>query len=137
MVQLVLEAPLELYIVMHVDGQFFSHLHGGRGYHSLPQPVNVTNINDAKIYSKIGPARARMSGLRVLPGSGDYLLVKILSTSCEVIDETARIQKAADAKAKKLAGQEKRNAEYARKRAEEALKKAQEVLDNLNRKRSK
>ncbi len=122
--------PLTLYALIHTDGDFFSHMVGN--YLRKPTVHTVSDINEAKIYSKLGTARGRMTKLRDIPDAGNFMLLKILATNCEIIDESERLDKVAQRKAKAVAQRAERSAKWARERAERDLARAQAELARLN-----
>ena len=118
---------LELYIVQNREGKFFrAKGYGGYG------DTWVTDINKAKVYTKIGQARSRVTWFNNnYPEFGVPLLVKLTVGGHEVIDETERVMKAFKKKGEEKAVREKnqRLADY--KLAERDFKLAEERLKKL------
>lgn len=120
---------LEFYVVVNSTGQFFR----AKGYGGAGESF----INDAKkcrVYGKIGPARSVVTYFaNAYPTYPNLQILKLNIGGYEVLDETARIQKAKDAKIRAKAAQEKNMAQYRLKEAEKALKLAQDKLNELNK----
>lgn len=83
-----LEVNLELYAVMNSSGQFFR----AKGYGGYGESW-VSDINKAKIYARIGPARSIVTFYAKLDPTRIPQLIKIISSTVEVVDETERVNK--------------------------------------------
>ena len=123
---------IDLYVVRSKVGKFF-RARGQSGYGESW----VTDIQNAKVYGKIGPARAQVTYWATAhPKYGVPDILKLEVTGLEVLDETARVEKAlgliATAKEKIELVRAKQNweraeAEYAR--AEENLRQAKKARE--------
>jgi hypothetical protein len=84
-----LKEPLLLYVVMNHEGKFFRSK-GGYGNYSRSQWVD--SINSAKIYGKIGPAKATIS---FYANSDSELpapqLVCLRADKAEVVDRSSKV----------------------------------------------
>ncbi len=121
---------LILYAVRNSKGQYFrAKGYGGGG------ATWVDDINKAKIYGKTGGARGTITWFaNAFPDYPIPDLIKLTVTGIEVIDETARVEKAKQKKLEEKARREKQRAEYAIKEAERKLAEAQAKLNKLKNK---
>ncbi len=113
---------LELYAVRNKDGEWFRAKGYGGGGASW-----VDDIKKAKIYSKIGQARSRVTFFATnYPEFGVPEIVKLKVSESEAVDETLRVEKSISSKKKKEAVskviQNKRLLESAKKRLDDAKK---------------
>lgn len=124
-----INTTLILYVVRNEKGQFFrAKGYGGGG------ATWVDDINKAKIYSHTGGARGTITWFaNNYPKYPTLELIKLTVTGLEVMDETARVKKAQEKKAKQEAKRKQRQAEYKLAEAERNLKEAQEVLKRLKK----
>lgn len=113
---------LVLYAVRSRDGKWFRNVgfghayRGGKGW--------VEELQNAKLYAKIGQARSRITFFaRRYPDYGVPDLVELTMGSMRVIDETARVEKVTKRKAQEVLNAEKRRINY---ELEEALRKKDE-----------
>jgi hypothetical protein len=111
---------LFFYVVRNSDGEFFR----AKGYGGYGQTW-VSEITKARVYTKIGPARASVSYFaNHFPEYPPPMILKMGVGAVEVIDEVARIEKQKikkqEAKERANARQAKRNLEYAKKQFEES-----------------
>lgn len=116
---------LTLYAVRNHEGRWFRSVgYGGHGQQW------VDDIQRAKIYAKIGQARARVTYFANLT---DDLpppdLVELTVTRSRVIDEAKRVAKAKAAKKTEKQRRAAANAKWRLELAQEDLKRAQEALD--------
>jgi hypothetical protein len=121
---------IELYAVRNSQGQWFR----AKGYGGYGESWTDTFAR-ARVYSKIGPARATIS---FFANSNKYPspdLVRLCVTKVEVIDESERVEKVKLAKRKREALQKKWDSEQQLKRAQQALDKAKADIESLTRKR--
>jgi hypothetical protein len=109
---------LDLYVVRNQDGQFLrSKGYGGSG------SKWVDDITKARIYPKIGTARAQVTWFaNSYPEYGVPQLVRLTCTGVEVLDETKRVKKTQVSKAKKELEYKRRHTETMKRqlKAEEA-----------------
>ena len=83
------EIDLSFYAVMSKDGKWFR----SKGYNGGGDSW-VDNVNKAKLFTMIGPAKAVVTWWsKHYPSFGTPDLVRIIATSYEVIDQNARVQK--------------------------------------------
>lgn len=119
---------LVLYAVRNSKGQFFrAKGFSGRG------DSWVDDINKAKIYGKIGGARGTVTYFAQNPEYPIPEIVKLTVTGMEVIDETARVKKVLDKKAKEEQERKARNAERDLELAKARLVTAQAELNRLQK----
>lgn len=120
---------LELFIVRNNKGQFFR----AKGYNGVGESF-TTNINIARVYGKLGPARSVVTYFaNAFP---DYPMLEIIKLNIggfEVLDETERVRKAVEKKAKAEAAHKTYMAEYRLKEAQKALAEAQAKLNKLKK----
>jgi len=125
----ILKIDLEFFAVRNQDGQFFHAvgLGGGKTW--------VNDIKSAKIYPKIGQARARVTWFtNNYPKYASPVIIKIIANKAIVLDETERVKKAIEKIEKKEAEYRKRQAEYELKRAKEDARIANDKLKRLKNK---
>lgn len=127
---------LELYAVRNKKGQYFrSKGYGGYG------PSWVNELQKAKIYPKIGPARSQVTfWANNYPGFGTPEIIVLTVSVTKVLNEEERVKKAVIKSKKELINRE---LYYAREKFQEAearvrhlsdkkaLLKAQEEVDKL------
>jgi hypothetical protein len=118
---------LTMYAVRNRDGQFFrAKGYGGSG------DTWVDSLKKARLYSKVGPARAQVTYFaNKYPQYGIPELIELWVTDGGVLNEEDRVKKSQDRQAKQKARWEKSLAEYNRKQAEKKLAEAQETLSRL------
>jgi len=123
---------LKLYAIKSKDGKWFkSRGQGGIG------PRWVDGIDQAKIYSKPGPAKGVITywGSNY-PGFDTPDLVEITAKEFEVIDQTDRVNKVKeDREAKRLIAEAK-NKQRKLERAQEEADRANKKLEELKRKQN-
>ena len=118
---------MTLYAVRNKDGKWFH----AKGY-SGSGATWVESLTKAKIYPKIGQARARVSYFaKNYPAYGVPEIVELYVTTSKVLDETKRVKKAQDARAKKEADHAKRMAEWKLDQAKMELTRAQKMVADL------
>lgn len=123
------EPLLTLYAVQNRDGEYFrAKGFGGCG------DTWVSDLKKARIYPRPGPARAQVTFFASnYPQFGVPKLVALNVTEVVTVDETSRVQKSQDRKAKQEAERAKRHAEWERDRAQKQLEEAQRTLARLGR----
>ena len=120
---------LVLYAVSNSKGQFFR----AKGYNGSGATW-VDDINQAQIEGKIGSARATITWFaNYQPKYQTPDLLKLTVTGIEVLDETQRVKKAQEKKAKEEAYRKEAQAKQAIEYAEKNLKEAQERLNQLKK----
>lgn len=120
---------LVLYAVRNSKGEYFR----AKGY-SGGGATWVDDINKAKIYGKTGGARGTITWFaNNHPKYPTPDLIKLTVTSIEVMDETARVKKAVEKKAKAEAAQAERDAKRKIADAERDLERAKERLKQLKK----
>jgi hypothetical protein len=113
--------PLTVYAIKNSNGEFFRAKGYGRNGSTW-----VDNINNAKIYTRIGSARAIVTWFaNHYPDFRTPDLLKLTVNKVEVMDETSRVAKVKDKKAL----EDKRRAEA---KAERDLKDAQTRYDKAS-----
>lgn len=123
-------APLKLYAVVSKDGKFFRAKGYGGGGNSW-----VDDINKAKIYAKIGPARSCVTWwTNNYPKYGIPDIMEMTIGEYVILDEAKRVEKAIASKKAEEARREIRNLEFKKKMAEEAKERAERDLKEANRK---
>jgi len=121
---------LSVYVVQNERGQYFR----AKGYSSSGSTW-VDDINKSKIYAKIGPARSVVTWFaNEHPTFPILKLLKLTVSNIEVMDETARVEKAKQKKLNDVAMREKRMAEY---KLAEAQRQFQMAKDNLTKLKNK
>ena len=118
---------LKLYVIKNKEGKYFrAKGRDGSGDSWVADPVN------ARIYSKIGPARGVVSWFaKTFPSFGVPEIHELNITSTTLLDETSRVKKALEQKIRKEELRNKRQLEYKIKLAEKELKQATERLKSL------
>lgn len=116
---------VELYVVRNRDGHYFR----AKGYGGSGNSW-VKEIEKAKVYTRIAPARATVSFFACKhPSFGTPQLVRLVVTqTAVVVDETERVEKVKRAKATAKETAEKRHAAYRLKQAQETLDAAEKNL---------
>ena len=106
---------MKLYAVKNREGKYYkSRGYGGYGTHW------VDSIERAKIYTKIGGARAVITyWATAYPSYGTPLLVELTATETAVSDESERVRAASEKKAERLHRRKVKAAEVAASRATE------------------
>jgi len=117
---------LEFFAVRSKDGKYFRSVGFGGGKNW------VDDIKKAKIYPKIGQARARVTWFKAnYPDFGVADIIKIIANEAIVLSEVERVEKSINKKEEKELKRQKERAERALKQAEEDFKKAGEKLRKL------
>lgn len=121
-----IQNQLKLYVVRNSQGHYF-HAKGYNGYGKSW----VEDINYAKFYTKIGPAKACVTYFSNDPKYPIPDIVELIATESCVIDQKQRVAKVKNKKLiqKQMAIQNK--AEYELQKAKDALKLAQDNLKKL------
>jgi predicted RNase H-like nuclease (RuvC/YqgF family) len=116
------------YAIRNSDGQYFrAKGYGGGG------ATWVDTIEKAKVYQRIGPARARVTYFaNNFPNYPTPELVKFIATRVEVLDETERVEKAKEKKKRETEQREVRQKKWQLKRAQQELEEAQARYDRLH-----
>lgn len=122
---------LEFFAVRNSSGQYFHNVgYGGYG------KSWVDDLSKAKIYTKIGQARSRVTWFsRNHPEYPMPVIIKIIANRAVVLDETERVKKAILSKQRTEIRREEESAKQSIKYAEEDLKRAQEKLEKLKNKK--
>ena len=120
---------LVLYAVRNKDGQYFrAKGYGGYG------DTWVDELKKARIYAKIGPARGTVTWFaNHHPKYGIPQIVELRVTEVFALNETERVKKSMDRKAKKKAEYARRHAEWEAEQAQKNLAEAQATLRRLGR----
>ena len=115
---------LELYVVRNKEGKFFrTKGYGGYGASWVDSPAT------ARIYAKIGPARAAVKFWATSwPAFGVPDLVKLSVGKIEVLDETERICKVEEKAARREENKELNQAKQRMRNAQKELEKAKAKL---------
>lgn len=122
------EPLLVLYAVRNRDGQYFRSK--GYGYGD----TWVDELKKARIYAKIGPARGTVTFFaNAYPQFGIPEILELRVNDVVVLQETERVQKSMDRKAKKVADRVRRHAEWEAEQAHKKLAEATETLRRLRR----
>jgi hypothetical protein len=114
---------LVLYVVRNAKGQYFR----AKGFSGSGDSW-VDDINKAKIYGKIGGARGTVTYFAQNPKFPIPDIIKLTVTGMEVIDESSRVQKVLNKKAKE---QEEQKARRAKRELEDAERKLAEAHAKL------
>jgi hypothetical protein len=114
---------LVLYVVRNAKGQYFR----AKGLSGSGDSW-VDDINKAKIYGKIGGARGTVTYFAQNPKFPIPDIIKLTVTGMEVIDETSRVQKVLNKKAKEEQEQKARRAKRELEDAERKLAEAHAKL---------
>ena len=123
------DIKLELYVVVNQEGKFFHAI----GYGGVGKSW-VDTLDKAKIYTKIGQARSRVTWwFTNHPKFGRPQIIKLTATGTEILDEEERLKKAVEKKETTKAKTKAMWAEHNLKCAEERLKEAQRELDRLKK----
>jgi hypothetical protein len=124
-------ATITLYAVRNRDGKWFrSKGRGGYG------DTWVADANKAKLYTKIGQARGRVTYFATTwPEYGTPDIVEFAATESLVLNEAARVEKASDKKAQAKAAREVAQHAAAMRRAEHDKREAETRLAKLRAKR--
>jgi hypothetical protein len=120
----------EIYAIKNYQGKWFKRVGrgrwGGRNWQD--------ELKDATVYTKISTARQIITTYaNWQPNLPSPSLVKIALGEPEIVDETARVEKAKQRKATQKLRREVKYKEYQRQRAEENLQRAKKKLEELNR----
>ena len=116
---------LFLYAVRNSDGKWFRR----KGYGGYGQTW-VDDFTKARIYPKIGQARARITWFaKTYPAFPAPDLVKLVIGSVEKVDETGRIKKTLDKAAVRKARLEKNRRERELQYAQESFESAKKRLE--------
>lgn len=118
---------LELYAVRNKEGKYFrSKGYGGYG------DTWVNDLKSAKIYAKLGQARARVTWFSTTyPKYGIPDICVLAVGSVEVLDETKRVEKAIQKKKVAKEKRELRMKKYQLERAQQEFKVAKQNLEKL------
>jgi hypothetical protein len=118
-----------LYAVRNRDGQYFR----AKGYGGYGETW-VDSLSKARIYPKPGPARGQVTYFATNhPTYGVPELVELRVTEVVALDETARVQKSRDRKAKQEAAWKERDALHEREVAQRQLNEARDTLERLRK----
>lgn len=121
---------LEFYLVRNKEGKYFR----AKGFNGSGESW-VTDIKKARIYQKIGPARASVTFFaNSYPQYGIPDIIKIIPGSITIVDDGDRVNKAVAKKKKEKEEYEMRQAKW---RLEEAQRKFQQAQADLARERKK
>jgi len=120
---------MTLYAVRNKDGQYFrAKGYGGSG------ETWVDSLSRARIYPKPGPARAQVTFFaNNYPQYGIPKLVELHVTEVVDVDETSRVQKSQNRKAKEIVERKRRHAEWEKEQAEHKINEAKETLQRLKK----
>jgi len=120
---------LELFVVQNQSGQYFrAKGYGGYG------DTWVSDIKKAKIYTKIGTARGRVSWFaNNYPAYGVPKILKLQVYLADSIDETARVQKQKKNKEIAELSAKKRRSEQERERLLQQEKEIKAKLERLEK----
>jgi hypothetical protein len=129
-----LEKELLLYAVRSKNGKFYK----SKGYGGYRNTVWMDDINEAKIYTKIGQARSVVTfftGHYPDYGIPDLVIIKVNEVS--LVNEKERVTKSIEKKQKEELECKKESAlreiEYANKNIKDAEKRLKESLTNLEK----
>jgi hypothetical protein len=108
----------EVFAVCNSDGKFLrSKGFGGSGEKWVDQ------ISSARIYPRIGPARAQVTWFaKNHPEYGVPKVVKLVVTEIELLDETSRVEQVIGAEDKRAYEAKRKRLESEKKRIEKQLK---------------
>lgn len=121
-----LKEPLLLYVIRNSSGQFYR----AKGYNSSYKSCWVDDINQAKSYSKIGPARSIVTFFtKNYSGFPQPDLIKLIVREAVIMDETDRVKTTIDKMKRAEAARKIKNAEYNKRLAEERIQKAKKDLE--------
>jgi hypothetical protein len=125
----VIEVYLEFFAVRSKDGKYFRSV-GFSGKQNW-----VDDIKKAKIYQKIGQARARVTWFaKHYPEFETAEIIKIFADKAEILNEKERVNKVIEKQALKEFKEKEKKAKLLLKTAEDKLKKAQEEVNKLKNK---
>lgn len=121
------DIKLELYAVVNQEGKFFRAIgYGGYG------KSWADTIDEAKIYTKLGQARSRVTfWYNNYPKYGRPKIIKLTATGTEIIDEVERLEKTREKKLTKEARHKVQQAKYKLEQAERQLAEAQKEISHL------
>jgi len=120
---------LELYAVRNKEGKYFR----SKGYGGYGQTW-VDDLKSAKIYAKLGQARARVTWFSSnYPEYGIPDVCLLTVTTVTVLDETKRVQRAIKNKEAAKQKREVRHRKWQLERAQRELQAAQENLEKLTK----
>jgi len=123
------EVVLKVYAIRNKDGQWYR----SKGYSGYGSSW-VNDLKKAKIYPKIGSARAQVTfWAKNYPSYGVPELIEFEATISQVINEEARIYKASVDKQKRKLSEEKEKAKRTMEMAKAELEKAQRRLERLEK----
>ncbi len=118
---------LFLYAVRNSDGQWFRR----KGYGGAGKSW-VDNFESARIYNRIGPARAVISFFaNNYPEYPSPQLVQLVVNDIKVIDEASRVEMQKRKRQERKAARQFRDAQRELERAERVAKEAQRNLDSM------
>lgn len=118
---------LDLYVVCNRNGQFLR----AKGYGGSGEKW-VNEINKARIYPKIGTARAQVTWFaNNYPQYGVPKIVKLTCTGIEVLDEKERVKKSQKAKAKRELEDQRQHNEIMKKHLLAKEKEIRAKLEQL------
>lgn len=121
---------LEFYVVVNEIGQYFR----AKGYNGAGQSF-VNDAKTCKVYRKIDPARSVVTYFaNHYPQYPTLQIIKLNIAGYEVLDETARVQKAKEAKIKAKAAKETADSKRRLDDAEKSFKIAKDKLNKLKNK---
>ena len=120
---------IDLYVIRNKEGKYFrAKGYGGSG------PTWVDDVNKCKVYTKLGQARARVTWFtREWPDHGIPDILKLIVTSAQVLDESARVKKAVTKLEEEKIAREKRDAKQALEAAQRDFDSADARLRRLRR----
>jgi len=115
---------LDVYVVRNKEGKFFRRKGYGGGGNTW-----VDDIATARIYVKIGPARACVSFFaNKYPEYGYPDIIRLTTTQVEVMNEQERVEKQQQAKIKRKQEQELRLSKWRLQKSQADVKEAQAAL---------
>lgn len=118
---------LIVYAVRSKDGKWFR----AKGMYSSKASW-VDDIVDARIYQKIGPARATVTfWANSYPEFGVPDIVIFACNVVQILNETERVKQSTEKKKKARAARELANREWELRKAEKSYEAAQRELDRL------
>ena len=118
---------LTFYVVINSDGQYFRRKGYGGGGNTW-----VDGLATARIYAKIGGARAIVTFFASNPNYPPPKIVKLTVSAAEIIDETERIEKAKARKKKEIETRELRQKKAGLVEAKRAYENAQQRYFKLS-----
>lgn len=118
---------LEIYVVRNKEGKYFR----AKGF-SGSGASWVEGLGTARLYPRIGPARACVTYFATqYPKYGIPVIVVLTATETKILDESARVKKSRDNKARIEAAHHLRRKTESLKEAEEAFRRAKSQLEKL------